>query len=193
MVDCILAGAARVLNDVPLAQSTTNRIADVAGVSVGSLYQYFGSKEAIGLALVERHLEETVHLLAQARIASRGHAAQRRVRMMFEEVLRDHRDAPGLHGNLFLLYRTLEHGDTVKDLVPQIVGEMAAVLREERPEADDAEIRLCATLAYQAGAQLAHSKLVHTSPRTALDYFDALVAANLKLLGTGGLCSGRQM
>ena len=37
--------------------ATTNRIAEAAGVSVGSLYEYFPNKEALLLALAERHVE----------------------------------------------------------------------------------------------------------------------------------------
>lgn len=43
----ILEGAARILEDSDAADLTTNRIAERAGVSVGSLYQYFPNKEAI--------------------------------------------------------------------------------------------------------------------------------------------------
>lgn len=35
---------------------TTNRIADTAGVSIGSVYQYFPNKQAIFIALHERHI-----------------------------------------------------------------------------------------------------------------------------------------
>ncbi|WP_315834693.1 TetR family transcriptional regulator [Bradyrhizobium prioriisuperbiae] len=42
-MDRILEGETRVLNTVPLALATTNRIAEVAGVGIGSLYQYFDS------------------------------------------------------------------------------------------------------------------------------------------------------
>jgi AcrR family transcriptional regulator len=43
---------------------TTSRIAEVAGVSVGSLYQYFPNKRAIFTALHERHVED-VHLVIE--------------------------------------------------------------------------------------------------------------------------------
>jgi len=53
-VEVILAAAARVLSRESLAGFNTNRIAEVAGVSVGSLYQYFPNKTALVVALIER-------------------------------------------------------------------------------------------------------------------------------------------
>ena len=85
---------------VPLAEATTNHIAEVAGVSIGSLYQYFGSKEAIAHCLLHQHLEQTVGLLREIRIASRGCPVEERMRLSFLEVLRDHRSHPMLHLNL---------------------------------------------------------------------------------------------
>jgi AcrR family transcriptional regulator len=57
-VDAILVAAMRVLDQHGLDKLTTARIAEVAGVSVGTLYQYFPSKEAILGVLVERRMEE---------------------------------------------------------------------------------------------------------------------------------------
>lgn len=42
---------------------TTNRIAEMAGVSVGSLYQYFPSKDAILQAMLDRHCERVMQAL----------------------------------------------------------------------------------------------------------------------------------
>ena len=58
-VDQLLAAAAQVFEEHGYAAGTTNRIAERAGVSVGSLYQYYPSKEAIAVALLERHIAET--------------------------------------------------------------------------------------------------------------------------------------
>ncbi|GAB5487537.1 MAG: TetR/AcrR family transcriptional regulator [Parasphingorhabdus sp.] len=46
-VDAILTAAARILISSGYAKASTNRIAEVAGVSIGSLYEYFPGKEAI--------------------------------------------------------------------------------------------------------------------------------------------------
>lgn len=53
----LLEAAARVFRVEGYA-ATTNRIAEVAGVSIGSLYEYFPNKEALLLALAEHHVTE---------------------------------------------------------------------------------------------------------------------------------------
>ncbi|MCZ4497637.1 MAG: transcriptional regulator, TetR family [Marmoricola sp.] len=54
MVEQILEAAARVLAVSGYAQMSTNRIADAAEVSVGSLYRYFGDKDEIFAELQQR-------------------------------------------------------------------------------------------------------------------------------------------
>jgi AcrR family transcriptional regulator len=62
-VDGILSAAAQVFEAHGYAAGTTNRIAERAGVSIGTLYQYFPSKEAVAVALLERHVADTEHRL----------------------------------------------------------------------------------------------------------------------------------
>ena len=57
-VDALVEATARILVKEGFDKASTNRIADVAGVSVGSLYQYFPSKEALVAAVAERHQQE---------------------------------------------------------------------------------------------------------------------------------------
>lgn len=59
-VGVILEAAARILESRGFDGYTTNAVAEVAGVSVGSLYQYFPGKDALTAALIER---ETAVLL----------------------------------------------------------------------------------------------------------------------------------
>jgi AcrR family transcriptional regulator len=56
-VEVIVEAAARILETAGRAGFTTNAIAERAGVSVGSLYQYFPNKDAITRALIRRELE----------------------------------------------------------------------------------------------------------------------------------------
>ncbi len=63
MVETLLDATARVLTREGYDRASTNRIAAAAGVSVGSLYQYFPNKEALVAALVARHNREMLTLL----------------------------------------------------------------------------------------------------------------------------------
>jgi AcrR family transcriptional regulator len=55
-VDIILEASARVLAEHGYAAASTNRIAEHAGVSVGTLYEYFANKEELFEALIRREL-----------------------------------------------------------------------------------------------------------------------------------------
>lgn len=61
MVDSILEGAARILEGKVSGNFTTNKIAEVAGVSVGSLYQYFKNKESIVEDLLFKKLQDNLN------------------------------------------------------------------------------------------------------------------------------------
>ena len=61
-VEAILQGAVQVLLNEGYAALTTNRIAERAGVSVGSLYQYFANKQAIIEELCRRQIDEARQL-----------------------------------------------------------------------------------------------------------------------------------
>ena len=57
-VDALVEATARILVKEGFDKASTNRIAEVAGVSVGSLYQYFPGKEALVAAVAERHQQQ---------------------------------------------------------------------------------------------------------------------------------------
>lgn len=59
-VDALLEAAARVLARHGYAGANTNRIAEAAGASVGTLYEYFANKEAIYDALIQREIQALV-------------------------------------------------------------------------------------------------------------------------------------
>jgi AcrR family transcriptional regulator len=70
-VDAILDATERLLDDEPLDGLTTNRVAERAGVSVGSLYQYFPNKEAIVSELALRLERRTVEAVRTAMVQTR--------------------------------------------------------------------------------------------------------------------------
>lgn len=65
MVARLLDATAETLAVRGLDQTTTNHIAEAAGVSIGSLYQYFPDKDALIEALLERMAEQVMELFRQ--------------------------------------------------------------------------------------------------------------------------------
>jgi AcrR family transcriptional regulator len=101
-VEAILQAAAQVFERHGYAAGTTNRIAARAGVSVGTLYQYFPNKDAILVALVREHLEEgTAALQPQLRSLSAGARFEDLLPGIVDAMVALHSTAPGLHRVLF--------------------------------------------------------------------------------------------
>jgi AcrR family transcriptional regulator len=70
----ILDASARIFGARGYRSTTTNEIAEAAGVSIGSLYQYFPNKDALLVALAERHVEDASAAFAD-RLADLGRQA----------------------------------------------------------------------------------------------------------------------
>jgi AcrR family transcriptional regulator len=96
-VAALLDATARVLTREGYDRASTNRIAATAGVSVGSLYQYFPNKEALVAALVARHNREMLDLLRGAlkEVASLDLAAA--IAKLVRAAVDAHRVDPALH------------------------------------------------------------------------------------------------
>src|SRR5450830_1700713 len=80
-VDAILEAAARILETDGLAACSTNAVAQRAGVSIGSLYQYFPNRDALTVALIER---ETTQLLNDVQHAHQHDDALARIRTLVQ-------------------------------------------------------------------------------------------------------------
>lgn len=74
-VRVILEAAARILEARGFEGYTTNAVAERAGVSVGSLYQYFPGKDALTVALIGEETALLVQALATARQMASGREA----------------------------------------------------------------------------------------------------------------------
>ncbi|MGE3459772.1 MAG: TetR/AcrR family transcriptional regulator [Kofleriaceae bacterium] len=96
-MESILAATTRVLIRHGFDGLTTNAVAKLAGVSIGSLYQYFPNKEALVAALIEHTVERwnTTAMTELARVAAQpiAHA----VRTMIELTIRFYSEDPELH------------------------------------------------------------------------------------------------
>lgn len=101
MVDAILDATADRLVTHGYRKMTTNEIARRAGVSVGSLYQYFSSKEALVVALINRHYDRLVQRLSESAAAMLQAPIGEAARAVIHAMVEAHRANPRLHAALF--------------------------------------------------------------------------------------------
>jgi AcrR family transcriptional regulator len=89
-VDAIIEAAARSFVREGYASATTNRIAEVAGVSVGSLYEYFPNKASLLLALISRQIDDMASLMRSRLAAVKGAPLEEIVRALVRAVIEAH-------------------------------------------------------------------------------------------------------
>ena len=99
-VDALIRATTRILVKEGYDQATTNRIAEVAGVSIGSLYQYFPSKEALVAALIDRHTQELSQVTRNALVRMAASPIEVAAREFVSVAIDAHRVNPKLHAVL---------------------------------------------------------------------------------------------
>lgn len=96
-VEALIEATARLLVKDGFDKASTNRIAEKAGVSVGSLYQYFPGKEALVAAVLERHSRELMEVVRRALAEVAALPMERAVRRLVAAAVEAHRIDPKLH------------------------------------------------------------------------------------------------
>jgi AcrR family transcriptional regulator len=76
---------------------TTNRVAEAAGVSIGSLYEYFPNKQAIFAALHDRHVDEVRHVLERTMAHGTSASLEELTRELVERLANLHAEDAELH------------------------------------------------------------------------------------------------
>lgn len=74
-VNAIIEASARILEEQGLGGFTTNAVAELAGASIGTLYQYFPDKDALLGALIARETSRLVEEVEAASIVVAGREA----------------------------------------------------------------------------------------------------------------------
>lgn len=95
-VNAILGGVIRLLKRGGASTMTTNSIAKAAGVSIGSVYQYFPNKQAMFVALHERHIEQVDRVLQRKIQESAGEPLEQLVSHLMNGMIEVHAADPQL-------------------------------------------------------------------------------------------------
>lgn len=161
-MDWILEAAAQLFGEHGYAATTTNKVAAHAGVSVGSIYQYFPNKDALVAALAERHLHETATTALDA--IERAAAAEASLPLLLRELIASvaepHAAQPGLH-SLLARHALLHPGfaDTVRATEREVAEALAVELRRLGVVGERAGTR--ALLVVQGVNAQVHGLLLH--------------------------------
>jgi AcrR family transcriptional regulator len=94
-IDAMLDAAAHILGDRGWTGLTTNAVAETAGVSIGSLYQYFPNKLALIEAVRRRHFDEVLAVLRAA--TDERMTRQQRVEALVDGMIAVHSRYPAAH------------------------------------------------------------------------------------------------
>lgn len=149
-VEAILAATKKVLVKEGYEGTTTNRVAEVAGVSIGSLYQYFPSKESLLAELVDRHLKKMLHVLSTTAAEGEASTIEEAARTIIHAVFVAHRVSPKLHRVVMQQMArigTIENIDAFEAQTEELV---VGFLTSHRSEVRPKNVKLAARVALLA-------------------------------------------
>ncbi len=119
-------------------------LAEVAGVSVGSLYQYFPCKEAIVAALIDRHNQEIMQAVQGELEETANLPMEQAVRKLVAVAVRAHRIDPKLHRVLAEQIPRVGRLEKVETFNRQNYAPFAAYLEHHRDEICSVDLGLAA-------------------------------------------------
>lgn len=150
-VERMLDACAQLLDDIGYEALSTTRIADQAGVAIGSVYQFFPDKRAITKELTRRNVELFVSRVGRRFLDEDYRGWWEAVDAIIDEYVDMHRTVPG--------FRSLHFGDVVdlnlldsdSDNNTVIAGRLRGLLLKEFGLADSAELDIAVLVAVEAG------------------------------------------
>jgi AcrR family transcriptional regulator len=158
-VEVILAAATRVLCKHGYDGATTNQIAEQAGVSVGSLYQYFPNKEAIVGALIERHDDEMWDVFAAGAALSAGRPIVEVAPLIIAAVFEAHLVEPELHRVLHETVPRVGKLARLRETNERARAMVVELLRARRDEIDVQDVDVAAFVIVEAVEALIHQSV----------------------------------
>ena len=160
-VNALLEATARILVREGFDKASTNRIAEVAGVSVGSLYQYFPSKEALVAALVDRHNREVMQAVQGELAEAVNLPIEQGVRKLVAVAVKAHRIDPKLHRVLAEQIPRVGRLEKLETFNRQNYALFAAYLERHRDEIRAVDLELAAFVCVTSIEALTHTAVLH--------------------------------
>jgi AcrR family transcriptional regulator len=142
-------------------KASTNHIADVAGVSVGSLYQYFPSKEALVAALIDRHNQEIMGVVRGELAEAAKQPLRPAVRRLVAMAVKAHRIDPKLHRVLAEQIPRVGRLEHVETFNRENYALFRGYLERRRKEIHAPDLDLAAFVCVTSIEALTHTAVLH--------------------------------
>jgi AcrR family transcriptional regulator len=188
-VEAILRATAHILRTKGWDACNTNAVAKRAGVSIGSLYQYFPSKEALIAALAERHAQEGLKILvdavADARTRDVGLGFEETVRHYISAMVTLHAHDPELHRVLVEQVPRLHGGqEVIRRTSMHAGGLVRAWLETQKEHVRGVDLDVATYMLVTAVEAIQHLQVVEKPEKLTREVLiDELVALVLGYLG----------
>ena len=181
-VDALVEATARILVREGFDQASTNRIAAKAGVSVGSLYQYFPCKEALVAAVIERHNQELMQLVRGKLAEVAALPMERAVRELVAAAIQAHRLDPKLHRVLAEQIPRTGKLENIEAFNRENYALFRAYLEAHSNEFRPVDLGLAAFVCVTSIEALTHTAVLHHSDSFPDEAFGALVDEATRLV-----------
>jgi AcrR family transcriptional regulator len=155
-VDTLLAATARVLVKEGYDHASTNKIALAAGVSIGSLYQYFPTKEALVAAVIERHIGEMMDIVRASLIRVAPLPLREAARELVRVMIEAHRIEPRLHRVLVEQIPRVGNMEQIERVDEEAITLVRAYLEAHRDEVGVDDLDMAAFLAVSSVEAMTH-------------------------------------
>lgn len=187
-VDALVEATARVLIKEGYDRASTNKIAAVAGVSIGSLYQYFPSKEALVAAVIERHTRELSQVVLKALLKVAARPIEIAARELVAAAIDAHRVDPKLHRVLAEEVPRTGQLENIEAVERNARTLFRGYLEAHRSEIDVADLDLAAFILATTVEALTHSAVLRRpdifADGKAAEFVDEVTGLVLRYLRT---------
>jgi AcrR family transcriptional regulator len=185
-VDAILKATAHILVAEGYDRASTNKVAARAGVSIGSLYQYFPGKEALVAALLDRHMDRMGEVLRAAfpRLAAVPieRAAVEVVRIMVAA----HSVDPALHKVFVEQVPRIGKLERVQDVEREMTALVRADLETRRDQLVVRDLDLAAFIVVGIVEALTHAAVLSRPDLLGEPFVEEVSAVVVRYLTGGG-------
>ena len=163
-VDAILQAATRVLVAGGYDNLQTNRIVEVAGVGIGSLYEYFPNKDSIMVALADR-LAETLHRELQRAYSSlEGVALDQALAQLVRTAFSVYEREPKLAAELLRRVPYFEEDNPFNRIESPIRTQLADLLSKHVDAIDVSSVDAASTMTVRSARRLIDDTFSNTLP-----------------------------